>query len=77
MLGLTLCKALISVIFARYFIEMISLEQIKDLQERVLVLGRCIDVEAKRADVAQRTERTLAADFWDDPKSAEEFLKEQ
>ena len=55
---------------------MIGTEQIKDLQERVLVLGRCIDVEAKRADVAQRTERTLAADFWDDPKSAEKFLKE-
>ena len=58
------------------FKEMIGTEQIKDLQERVLVLGRCIDVEAKRADVAQRTERTLAADFWDDPKSAEKFLKE-
>ena len=55
---------------------MIGTEQIKDLQERVLVLGRCIDVEAKRADVAQRNERTLAADFWDDPKSAEKFLKE-
>ena len=55
---------------------MIGTEQIKDLQERVLVLGRCVDVEAKRADVAQRTERTLAADFWDDPKSAEKFLKE-
>ena len=55
---------------------MIGTEQIKDLQERVLVLGRCIDVEAKRTDVAQRTERTLAADFWDDPKSAEKLLKE-
>jgi len=58
------------------FKGMIGTEQIKDLQERVLVLGRCVDVEAKRADVAQRTERTLAADFWDDPKSAEKFLKE-
>ena len=52
MLGLTLCKALISVIFARYFIEMISLEQIKDLQQRVDTLGRCISVEDKRAEVA-------------------------
>ena len=55
---------------------MVGAEQIKDLQERVLVLGRCIDVEGKRADVAQRTEKTLAADFWDDPKSAEKFLKD-
>ena len=56
--------------------NMVGTEQIKELQERVLTLGRCIDVEAKRNDVAQRTEKTLAADFWDDPKSAEKFLKE-
>lgn len=55
---------------------MISLEQIKELQQRVETLGRCIDVEGKRADVAARQERTLASDFWDDPKEAEKFLKE-
>ena len=55
---------------------MISNEQIKELQQRVDTLGRCIGVEDKRADVAARTERTLAADFWDDPKEAEKFLKE-
>ena len=55
---------------------MISLEQIKELQQRVETLGRCIDVEGKRADVAARQERTLSADFWDDPKEAEKFLKE-
>ena len=55
---------------------MISAEQIKDLQERVQTLGRCIDVESKREDVASRTEKTLAPDFWDDPKDAERFLKE-
>ena len=53
---------------------MIGTEQIKDLQERVLVLGRCIDVEAKRADVAQRTERTLAADLGSSQKSAARVL---
>ena len=55
---------------------MISIEQIKDLQQRVDTLGRCIDVEGKRADVAARQEKTLAPDFWDDPKEAEKFLKE-
>ena len=55
---------------------MIGLEQIKELQQRVDTLGRCISVEDKRADVAQRQERTLAADFWDDPKEAEKFLKD-
>ena len=55
---------------------MIGLEQIKSLQQRVETLGKCISVDEKRADVAQRQEKTLAADFWDDPKEAEKFLKE-
>ena len=55
---------------------MISAEQIKELQQRVETLGRCIGIEEKRAEVAAKTERTLAADFWDDPKEAEKFLKE-
>ena len=55
---------------------MISLEQIKELQQRVDTLGRCISVEEKRSEVAAKEERTLAADFWDDPKEAEKFLKE-
>ena len=55
---------------------MISTEQIKELQQRVETLGRCINVEDKRRDVAQRQEQTLAPDFWDDPKAAEKFLKE-
>ena len=55
---------------------MISIENIKELQQRIQTLGKCIDVEAKRAEVASKTEMTLAADFWDDPKEAEKFLKE-
>ena len=55
---------------------MISAEQIKELQQRVETLGRCINIDDKRAEVAAKTERTLAADFWDDPKAAEKFLKE-
>ena len=55
---------------------MVSTEQIKELQQRVQTLGRCINIDAKRAEVASKTERTLAPDFWDDPKAAEKFLKE-
>ena len=55
---------------------MTGIEQIKELQQRVETLGRCISVEDKRADVTKRQERTLAADFWDDPKEAEKFLKD-
>lgn len=55
---------------------MIGNEQIKELQQRVETLGRCISIEEKRAEVARKQERTLAADFWNDPKEAEKFLKE-
>ena len=55
---------------------MISIEQIKELQSRVETLGRCISIDDKRKDVESRQEKTLAADFWDDPKAAEKFLKE-
>ena len=55
---------------------MISLEQIKELQQRVDTLGRCISVDEKRAEVSAKEERTLAPDFWDDPKEAEKFLKD-
>ena len=55
---------------------MISIENIKDLQQRVQTLGRCIAIESKREDVEQKTQKTLEPDFWDDPKEAEKFLKE-
>mgnify|MGYP003309165248 CR=1 FL=1 len=68
---------IIIAIFVRFISDkMISFEQIKALQQRVETLGKCIDIDSKRADVAERTEKTLAADFWDEPKEAEKFLKE-
>ena len=54
---------------------MITLEQIKDLQERVAALNACLDIPGKRKEVAAKTEETLAPDFWGDPKAAEAFLK--
>ena len=55
---------------------MISIENIKELQARVQTLGRCIAIEAKRDEVELKTQKTLAPDFWDDPKEAEKFLKD-
>lgn len=55
---------------------MISNEQIKDLGRRVEKLGLCINVESKRDEAAGMTEKTLAGNFWDNPKEAEKFLKE-
>lgn len=50
-------------------------EQIKDLEERLAQLYRCLSVEDKRLEVSEMTQRTLADDFWNDPKEAEAFQK--
>lgn len=55
---------------------MVTSEQIHSLQQRVETLARCLDIETKRKEVEQKQEKTLAPDFWDDPKAAEKFLKE-
>ena len=54
---------------------MTTLEQIKDLQQRLSTLEGCLDIAGKRKEVAAKTEETLAPDFWGDPKAAEAFLK--
>lgn len=38
--------------------------------------GGVFDVAAKRIELKEKQERTLAADFWNDPKAAESFMKE-
>jgi peptide chain release factor 2 len=38
--------------------------------------GGFFDIAAKRTDLAEKQARTTAADFWDDPKAAESFMKE-
>ncbi|MCQ2143220.1 MAG: peptide chain release factor 2 [Bacteroidales bacterium] len=55
---------------------MVSQEQIKELVSRAEVLGKCLDIPSKRADVEARTARTLEPDFWNDAKAAEKFQKE-
>lgn len=55
---------------------MITAEQIKGLRQRVEALGKSLDIDVKREDVRLRVEKTLEGDFWNDPKSAEAFLKE-
>jgi len=55
---------------------MTSPEQIKVLRQRVETLDRCLNISAKRQEVQEKQDKTLAPDFWNDPKSAEIFLKE-
>ena len=54
---------------------MTTLEQIKDLHTRLDTLEKCLDIAGKRKDVEQKTQESLAPDFWNDPKAAELFLK--
>ncbi|MCR4565550.1 MAG: peptide chain release factor 2 [Bacteroidales bacterium] len=55
---------------------MINQENIKELRARIEFLHKCLNIEDKRAQVAAMQEKTLAADFWNEPKEAEKFLKE-
>ena len=55
---------------------MTTAEQIKELRDRLDTLNECLNMAGRRAEVSRKTERTLAADFWNDPKEAEKFLKE-
>jgi len=54
---------------------MISIDQIKSLHERVNALDKCLDIQAKRSKVAELQKQTESPDFWNDPKSAEAFMK--
>ena len=44
---------------------MITIENIKELQQRVQILGRCIAVDDKRAEVEEKTQkkRTFTVPF--------------
>ncbi|MCQ2181503.1 MAG: peptide chain release factor 2 [Bacteroidales bacterium] len=55
---------------------MISQDQFKAIRDRLDTLKRCLDIDNRRADVAERESKSQASGFWDDPKQAEAFLKE-
>ena len=55
---------------------MTTTDQIKELRDRLETLDQCLNMSGRRAEVARQTEKTLAPDFWNDPKEAEKFLKE-
>ena len=46
---------------------MINQENIKELRARIEFLHKCLNIEDKRAQVAAMQEKTLAADFWNEP----------
>ncbi|NLD22351.1 MAG: peptide chain release factor 2 [Bacteroidales bacterium] len=55
---------------------MIAPDKIKEIKQRLETLGRCLDIDAKRSELTSKQEKTLAVDFWNDPKEAEAMLKD-
>jgi peptide chain release factor 2 len=54
---------------------MVTSEQIKDFQDRLAALINYLDIDVKRNRVEEDEKVSQQADFWNDPKKAELFLK--
>ena len=54
---------------------MTTAEQIKELHSRVSALEKCLHIEEKRKEVAEKETVSQSPGFWDDPKKAEAFMK--
>lgn len=54
---------------------MVTIEQIKDLHQRIDTLQACLHIDEKRKSVEAQELESQKAGFWDDPKAAEAFLK--
>ncbi len=54
---------------------MVTAEQIKDLKSRLSALETALHIAEKREQAASMDKRSQEADFWNDPKEAEAFLK--
>lgn len=54
---------------------MTTAEQIKELHSRVSALEKCLHIEEKRKEVAEKEDVSQSPGFWDDPKKAETFMK--
>ncbi|HNY52106.1 MAG TPA: peptide chain release factor 2 [Bacteroidales bacterium] len=55
---------------------MITIEQIKDLSERRDALRGIFDIDSRISQVKEKELITQRPGFWDDPKTAEELLRE-
>ncbi|MBO7446355.1 MAG: peptide chain release factor 2 [Bacteroidales bacterium] len=55
---------------------MITNDQIKSILNRLGELRRYLDIDAKQAEIAEKEQISQQADFWDDPKKAEQLLRE-
>src|SRR5210317_2159148 len=54
---------------------MTTLEQIKELGDRLEALKSYLNLEEKKIQIANEEEKTGVPEFWNDPKNAEVVLK--
>ena len=54
---------------------MITIEQLKEIKERVAQLNRYLDIDGKKIQFEEEQLRTQAPEFWDDQKRAEAQMK--
>ena len=50
---------------------MVTIEQLRDLSQRVENLEKYLQIDKKRIEIANEEEKTFAPDFWDNPKEAQ------
>ncbi len=55
---------------------MITIDDIKEIDERLKALRSYLDIDHKKALIADEEQKTLDPNFWDDPKEAEGILKQ-
>ena len=55
---------------------MITIDDIKEIDDRLEALSSYLDIEHKKAQIADEEQKTHDPNFWDDPKAAEAVLKQ-
>lgn len=54
---------------------MITIEQVKEIQDREQALYKYLDIDSKIVQLQEEEEKTQAAGFWDEPKEAEAQMR--
>jgi peptide chain release factor 2 len=55
---------------------LINNDQIKEIQSRIEDLHKYLQIDKKKIEISNDDEKTAAPEFWDNPKTAEVFLKQ-
>ncbi|MFA6769875.1 MAG: peptide chain release factor 2 [Bacteroidales bacterium] len=54
---------------------MYTLDLNKEIHQRILALGRSLDIDKKREELKEGEQKALEPEFWSNPSESQEFLK--